>query len=1090
MLQLILKDRLHRLQFAIKRALDSSKEKEIRLKTEMLLAASEVQYRRLFESIKEGILILNIETGKIIDVNPFLIELLGYSKEELLEKEVWEINSFKNIVANKDKFLELQQKEYVRYKNLPLETSDGRKINVEFVSNIYSVNSHKVVQCNIRDITERKIIEQRIQDNEKLFRAIIDQSPIAIALLDLQGHPIISNLSLSNMVGYSNDELSKMKFTEFTYPEDVDKDMNQFTDLIDGKISKYSMEKRYVHKNGNLVWANLFVAMLRDENGNGQEIIGMAEDITERKLAEEELKESQLLIERIIDAIPVRVFWKDKNLIYLGCNVIFARDAGFTEPKDVIGKDDYQMVWHDQAELYRNDDHHVIESGSSMLNIEEPSKTPEGNFIALLTSKVPLRSSKGEIIGILGTYLDITERKLAEEKANNLAAIVESSEDAIIGKNLDGVITSWNKGAEKIYGYTENEMIGKSISLLVPLKNNNEVPVILEKLKLGEIIDHYETIREKKDGKEIYMSLSISPIKDQEGKIIGASSIGRDITERKRIEEEMKLLIKLQEFLMNMSTTFINLPLETVESNIQVSLKELGSLVDADRVYIMSYDLDNKVASATHEWCNLGIESMFASFQKIPITNIPDLTLKTHLRGEQVLIQDVSTLSPGELRDFIMRMGHKSSISIPLMNADNCLGAIGFHWIKKLHTFSGNEKRLLIVFANMLVNLQQRKRTEEELNKYRDHLVDMVEERTAELKQSQETFRALAENIKDVIIRVNKNFQFLYMNSALQDLFGITTSHYIGKSLSELNFPKNIVNGFETLIKQVFDTTQSQRVEFKLPNGIWADLLAMPEYDINGKVGTVIISARDITEIKKLQLEIQEALKKEKELNELKNNFISMVSHEFRTPLTTVLSSSDFLESAIETMDSQKKSKYFNRIRKNVENMTYMLEEVLFLNKMESEKISVNKEEIYLHQYCKEIFEEISESFPQIKSTLHIKLDRDYFKVDSRLLRKILENLISNAFKYNNENGSVNFRVNSSTDRLRFEIEDTGIGIPEEEKTNVYQSFTRMSNSQNIKGSGLGLSITKKTVDKLGGEISFTSKEKEGTTFIVIIPIN
>jgi two-component system CheB/CheR fusion protein len=124
------------------------------------LSFSETRYRRLFESAKDGILILSLETGKIIDVNQFLIDLLGYSKEQFIEKAIWEIGFFKDIIANKDKFLELQQMGFVRYENLPLETADGRKINVEFVSNVYLIGHYEVIQCNIRDITERKQAEE------------------------------------------------------------------------------------------------------------------------------------------------------------------------------------------------------------------------------------------------------------------------------------------------------------------------------------------------------------------------------------------------------------------------------------------------------------------------------------------------------------------------------------------------------------------------------------------------------------------------------------------------------------------------------------------------------------------------------------------------------------------------------------------------------------------------------------------------------------------------------------------------------------------------------------------------------------------
>ena len=127
-----------------------------RKRAEHTISNSEIRYRRVFETAKDGILILDAETGKILDVNPFLIELLGYSREQFIEKAIWEIGFFKDIAANQDKFLELHKKEYVRYEISPLETADGKKINVEFISNVYYENANKVIQCNIRDISNRE----------------------------------------------------------------------------------------------------------------------------------------------------------------------------------------------------------------------------------------------------------------------------------------------------------------------------------------------------------------------------------------------------------------------------------------------------------------------------------------------------------------------------------------------------------------------------------------------------------------------------------------------------------------------------------------------------------------------------------------------------------------------------------------------------------------------------------------------------------------------------------------------------------------------------------------------------------------------
>jgi PAS domain S-box-containing protein len=155
-------------------------------------------------------------------------------------------------------------------------------------------------------------------------------------------------------------------------------------------------------------------------------------------------------------------------------------------------------------------------------------------------SAAPIRDSQGNILGVILIFRDVTERRRAEEANLRLAAIVESSDDAIIGKTLDGIIMSWNAGAERIFGYSAEEVLGRHISILAPPERSDEIPKILERIRSGERIDHYETIRRRKDGQRIRISLTVSPIRDASGKIIGISKIARDITERKRAEEELR----------------------------------------------------------------------------------------------------------------------------------------------------------------------------------------------------------------------------------------------------------------------------------------------------------------------------------------------------------------------------------------------------------------------------------------------------------------------------------------------------------------------------------------------------------------------
>ena len=140
--------------------------------------------------------------------------------------------------------------------------------------------------------------------------------------------------------------------------------------------------------------------------------------------------------------------------------------------------------------------------------------------------------------------VDITERKRVEEAGQRLAAIVESSDDAILSKNLDGIIMSWNRGAERLFGYSADEMIGKSVTILIPAERQDEEPHILGRIRRGERIEHYETVRLRKDGSLVDISLSVSPVKDAAGKVIGASKIARDITERKQAQARQDMLTR------------------------------------------------------------------------------------------------------------------------------------------------------------------------------------------------------------------------------------------------------------------------------------------------------------------------------------------------------------------------------------------------------------------------------------------------------------------------------------------------------------------------------------------------------------------
>ena len=263
-----------------------------RIKTEKLISDSEEQYRRLFESARDGIIILDADTGRILDANPFLTEKLSYSRAELISRKIWEIGFFKDIISNQDKLLELQQKEYVRYEDLLLETADGRQINVEFISNVYLVGNVKVIQCNIRDITERKRAEEALRITLAKYKTLFDCFPLGITVSDKAGNIVESNSTAEKLLGVSEDEQIKRKIDGSEWcilrPDGTPMPTEEYASVqaLKKKRKVENVEMGIVKPDNTIKWISVTAAPLPVE---GHGVVITYNDITDRKQAEEEI---------------------------------------------------------------------------------------------------------------------------------------------------------------------------------------------------------------------------------------------------------------------------------------------------------------------------------------------------------------------------------------------------------------------------------------------------------------------------------------------------------------------------------------------------------------------------------------------------------------------------------------------------------------------------------------------------------------------------------------------------------------------------------------------------------------------------------
>jgi len=252
------------------------------------LEASEIRYRRLFESAKDGILILDADTGKVVDINPFMIELLGYSREIFFGKTLWEIGLFKNVVTSREAFIKLQGQGYIHYEDLPIEKKDGRKIDVEFVSNVYRVNGKSVIQCNIRDITERK----RAEESLMLQNAALQSAANAILITDRAGKIISVNQAFTKLTGYSQEEAIGNKpgiLKSGSHPDTFYKKLWKI--ILSGEVWKGEIENR--RKDGSVYTEEMTITPVYQTQKEISHFIAIKNDITDRKKLQQELLQSQ-----------------------------------------------------------------------------------------------------------------------------------------------------------------------------------------------------------------------------------------------------------------------------------------------------------------------------------------------------------------------------------------------------------------------------------------------------------------------------------------------------------------------------------------------------------------------------------------------------------------------------------------------------------------------------------------------------------------------------------------------------------------------------------------------------------------------------
>src|SRR5882724_6784611 len=379
-------------------------------------------------------------------------------------------------------------------------------------------------------------------DSDAAFLAsIVENSDDAIISKDLNGVIMSWNCGAERIFGYSAAEAVGKPVSILIPPDHADEEPKILERIRRGeRIEHYETVRR--RKDGSMVDVSLTVSPIKDADGRVIGASKIARETCEQRRVLEQLRQSEERYRVTLASIGDAVISTDNKGRVTFMNAVaeemtaWEQNEALAIPLEkvfpIINEITRRPVENPVARALREGK--VVGLANHTILISR-----DGKEWPIDDSGAPIRGQKGDVRGVVLVFRDATKQRAAELTARKLTSIVENSDDAIIGKDLNGVITSWNRGAEHIFGYSAAEAVGKPVSILIPPDHADEEPKILERIRRGERIGHYETVRQRKDGTLINVSLSVSPIKDADGRVIGVSKIARDITQHKRMEKEL-----------------------------------------------------------------------------------------------------------------------------------------------------------------------------------------------------------------------------------------------------------------------------------------------------------------------------------------------------------------------------------------------------------------------------------------------------------------------------------------------------------------------------------------------------------------------
>ena len=666
---------------------------------------------------------------------------------------------------------------------------------------------------------------------------------------------------------------------------------------------------------------------------------------------------------------------------------------------------------------------------------------------------------------------ELTERaERAETASAHLAAIITSSNDAIISMSQQGIIRSWNAAAQRLFGYTAEEAIGKPSTLLIPPDRIDEEPGILERAGRGESVEHYETVRQRKNGSLLDISLTVSPIRDADGRIVGAAKIARDITDRKRAEA----LILCQKQSLEMLVQ--GEPLERMLDFLARSIEDQSQGGFLVAIYLLEEDGDH--------FGFVAAPSLPASYAQA--TRGMDARLELGPCSSAVVSRE-----PTVVRDFsaqarwpafsaeAIALGLRGCFTTPIVAADQTvLGTFTIYYREPCDP-SPNDRQLVDIVTHTVAIAIELKQSDQSL------------------REAEQRFRNLADNIPQLawIADAATDGEVHWFNQNWYDYTGTTLDQMRGSGWHAVHHPEHaerVIRKFSRHVREGLDWEDTFPLRGKDGGFRWFLSRMKVIRDESGKAIWLFGTNTDVTEQRQMADELRQNAADMSEADCRKNEFLAMLAHELRNPLAPIRNALQIIRMNDRSAEAMQLAS--EMMERQVGQMVRLVDDLLDVSRISRGKIELRRARIELASVIHHVVEACRPSMESNKHELTVTLPPEpiYLNADPTRLAQVVGNLLTNACKFTDQGGRIGLSLAQEGEQAVVRVQDNGVGIAPDQLSRVFDMFTQIDTSmeRSVGGLGIGLTLVQTLVELHGGSVEVHSPGvAKGSEFVVRLPV-